>query len=402
MQQPGAKQSFLNIAGLWGIVVILALYMPVVSMAKNAMTALFLISGFWVLVMMVAGGFRDIRRWRIEGLFLVSFSVYLLVNMAVQESCANCLAETVNKGALLWVGMAVVLAAGIVTIRPQIVMAALSAGIILGSALLLVELYGNAPIYHWWRGGDVGAEFHLSRFNRQTSALVLIAWAPAAYYWSMSRRGIAAILLLVPALVAFSGESYAAQLSVICGFLGLGLAWISGATARYLVGGGAVALLLAAPILFSRTLEWGQGLYGSVSTSITHRLEIWDHAAARIADSPIWGWGFNQYRFTTVSPEELATYESFKSVPIHVHNNFLQIWVELGAIGALFALALIIISMRGIGRLSGGFQPFAWGLMAAVLSTASVAYGLWQHTWMAMIAMAVLCFQIARQEGDME
>jgi exopolysaccharide production protein ExoQ len=65
----------------------------------------------------------------------------------------------------------------------------------------------------------------------------------------------------------------------------------------------------------------------------------------------------------------------------HPHNIFLQIWLELGAIGAALALGLGLVALWQIGTLPAWVQVGANGLFAAGAAVGASGFDLWQ-TWL--------------------
>lgn len=132
-----------------------------------------------------------------------------------------------------------------------------------------------------------------------------------------------------------------------------------------------------------------------------HRIEIWHYTAEKIAARPLTGWGFDAARhlgdgspqFVVEQPDGSGiTYPGIGLLPLHPHNAILQIWLELGAAGALAAMLLLF----GLGRKLAAIGA-ACGRMNGALATASVAsalsilvlsFGLWQSWWQASLWLA--------------
>jgi O-antigen ligase len=79
-------------------------------------------------------------------------------------------------------------------------------------------------------------------------------------------------------------------------------------------------------------------------------------------------------------------------LPLHTHNGPLQIWLELGLVGALLATALV---------LALGWQatsPGSAGAFACAIAIASLSYGVWQGWWLCLLAMlALVSRQLTRE-----
>ncbi len=129
------------------------------------------------------------------------------------------------------------------------------------------------------------------------------------------------------------------------------------------------------------------------SVSVTHRLKIWRFVADVIAERPLAGWGLNASRELPGGNVEIAP--GANRLPLHPHNAFLQVWVELGAIGVALGAALGITALwaamtlrppaAGDARCA---RASALALIASGSLVAGVAYGIWQGWWMAALWLA--------------
>lgn len=78
-------------------------------------------------------------------------------------------------------------------------------------------------------------------------------------------------------------------------------------------------------------------LASDLPTSLRSRLEIWEQAARRISEKPLTGWGFASARYIP-NRGEISWIYPMEPMPIahmHPHNTVLQIWLEIGALGAV-------------------------------------------------------------------
>src|SRR3546814_3641058 len=69
-----------------------------------------------------------------------------------------------------------------------------------------------------------------------------------------------------------------------------------------------------------------------------HRIEIWRFAAEKAAERPLTGWGFDATRVLG----RIAESEVFsgRTLALHPHNLSLQVWLELGGVGALLVVGI--------------------------------------------------------------
>jgi O-antigen ligase len=133
------------------------------------------------------------------------------------------------------------------------------------------------------------------------------------------------------------------------------------------------------------------------SFHVPERVEIWAYYADLFWRRPWMGYGIGTEQF-------LADRAALTSIPLppnahlHPHNVPLQIFVELGVIGAtLFVLALISVTAR-LGR-NASFRTAVAVAPAAVFATAGLFnFGIWELWRVSGTILASICsFQLLRQ-----
>jgi len=238
------------------------------------------------------------------------------------------------------------------------------------------------------------------------------------------KPAVSVLALLLP-LVLATPIPRVAQLAILLPGLGVAL-WLPGESAKIaalagvvaafaamaaprLVARGAAALLavvfLAAPLLFSAGLARNPDL-SPLPFSAAHRVLIWDFVTQRIAEKPVLGWGMEASRsipggtatfdratldrFGLDSPGERGSFAlpSAQRLPLHTHNNALQLWLELGGIGAAIAAALVVAVMLAAAATS--IAPAALGAAVAGAVTGQLSFGAWQPWWIASMVLAAV------------
>jgi len=275
---------------------------------------------------------------------------------------------------------------------------ALLVGFWLALVLLAVEMASQAArglygsLYAHLIGPIAATESFL---NRPKTVLALLL--PLATFVAARRVGgwaaAATVAFCVP-IFAF-GESMAAALALPVAALAAAFGRFGGRRAPWLLAaiiGGAV---LAAPLLpHVATLE-KLGERRDVTVSIFHRAVIWAFVADRIAEKPILGWGMHASRNIPGGQSKIT--DMAETIPLHPHNAPLQIWLELGAVGALAAAILL----AWLARKTAG-PPLRQAVLVATLVTAvmvaSLSYGIWQGWWFATLwLLAALAAATSRE-----
>ncbi|MBC8338933.1 MAG: O-antigen ligase family protein, partial [Alphaproteobacteria bacterium] len=119
---------------------------------------------------------------------------------------------------------------------------------------------------------------------------------------------------------------------------------------------------------------------------------------------PLWGWGMDASRAIPQDDRRLAP--NMEIMPLHPHNAFLQIRLELGVPGVIITATLVYLFFSGLGVVGDRFSAAVMtGAGGAYLTVASVSYGIWQNWWLAfawsLAAMMVMALAPpAFEEGD--
>ena len=154
-----------------------------------------------------------------------------------------------------------------------------------------------------------------------------------------------------------------------------GAVWLWPRNAPRVLGAGAAVYFLAMPAVMWAIKATGrfEEFKADVPLSWSQRLGYWGHASAWIGDHPLRGWGLEASRM--FSP----------GIRLHPHDAALQIWLELGLIGAVAAAAFwagLFVRLSRPARDPAAAAGAAGG--AAYLVFAAVSFGVWQEWWLAL------------------
>lgn len=274
---------------------------------------------------------------------------------------------------------------------------ALLAAFVLAALLLALESLSGAAAHQWfldWRGR--GGEFDETVLNRAETVLLLAAWPCALVLLQRGHRAWALAPIAAGVAVIALGVSNSNQVAAAVALVGAFLAWWTGPWLQRLMAALMVVAVLAAPLLPATFLapERLAGYFDENHYSALHRLHIWRFAAARIAEAPVLGWGLDAARRIPGGDTKLPGGGNLMSV--HPHNASLQIWLELGGVGAALCAVLLAILWHRAGTLGGrGARAAATGLLLAGLVVANLSFGIWQTWWLAALAQAGIVFALA-------
>lgn len=272
----------------------------------------------------------------------------------------------------------------------------LAYGMVALAGVAAIDSLSGAAIYqklHAVTGEPISPDVAMVKVSLSTYALALLFW-PASLILSRL-HGARLILLLIAGTVVTSvlGSSDACLVALAAG----GLAWLlvryfGRNGARVLIGLVAAPFVLA-PLLLLVGVETGfvAWLHKLVPASWDARLNIWTFAADHIQSHPFRGWGLDASR----------TFGA--AIPLHTHNAQLQLWLELGAIGAALAGVFFCWLAYGVARTSErsrGEAAMAAGALVSYLVIGALSFGVWQEWWLGLGALTLIACGLARATAE--
>lgn len=233
-------------------------------------------------------------------------------------------------------------------------------------------------------------------FNRPMLTLMLLLPVVAGFLAGRRTIGVVAAIGL-SALVAFAigrSESGAAFLGVYAAMAIFILAWLGPRLVTRAAAIAFVAVLALAPLLGPLG---DRAIPASVHERLANdhsrdRIDIWLSFGDAIWQDPILGGGFG------VSPLMDKTSVARKVAPEHrqllgvghPHNAAIQIWAELGIVGVVLTLLIVLQILRSIARQQRIVASAALALMAGATAVALVGHGAWQGWWAASLGAAIV------------
>lgn len=258
---------------------------------------------------------------------------------------------------------------------------------LIGLALALATL-GAGFAYAKVTGDSLWSSFNvdpLTTLNTGAVAVGLLGWPALALLWRRGRRwpavSVAGAVYLGFTFLS-SGAALAAPLAGLAAFL---LVWLWGRRGALALAAVAVILALTAPQVVSSALsvERVEAMAAKAPASPGHRVRMWAFAVEKVDEKPIWGWGMDASRSMPGGHEQIAP--GTEILPLHPHNAFLQVRLELGLPGAAIVAALLGVFFAVVigGMNDRGGRAVAAGAGVAYLTVAAISYGVWQNWWVA-------------------
>jgi exopolysaccharide production protein ExoQ len=290
----------------------------------------------------------------------------------------------------------------------------LSVAMLVFFAVILADMLSKGAVDNFvmrLRGQPQSKIHVLSHFKIGISVFGILLAPLLVWYWR--QRNWAAVVVL-PLGLAVCGQVVGSNTGVVAAILAgfiLALAlW------RLRLAAAGLALVLAAGFLATPLVIANMPPLFELAAktrflpnSMFHRFAIWKFTVERVAERPVLGWGLDASR-------ELPGGDSYLklpawggdvvmdveglALPLHPHNLFLQVWVELGGIGALIMLAGALVLVSRLSR-SPRTGPVGLAMLAGALVVGASSFGAWQAWWLAcQWLFAVYCVALAGDGGD--
>jgi len=258
--------------------------------------------------------------------------------------------------------------------------------LILGAAVALV--LGHVVWLSFWlpavRQGFKLPYDHLFELNRGVALLAVLAWPALLVLWRRGQLVGAGVLAFAYLHLLVRTESASAKAAAVAAFAALIAVMVLPRIVPLVVAGVLATLTLLLPWAFSQLppVEELVQSFPQLFPSAQHRLYIWQFAVERIGEHPWLGWGLDASR--NLPGGKVRPPVGMEMMPLHPHNNLLQIRLELGLTGAAIMAALLA---RGWSLAARQPDRAAAAVHAAMLSGYLVVglfgYGMWQSWWIA-------------------
>lgn len=247
------------------------------------------------------------------------------------------------------------------------------------------------------------ASIQLYTVNRNLALLNLFLWPtllllrvgmPQRRAWLAT-----AIMIAASAIAMFNSEHETSMIALVVGCLVLVGMLAAAALTRALI----LTVWLGATLLIvpAANIAHDGGLHRVdwLPTSARNRIVLWNVTADRMLGAPILGVGIESTKPLDQQAAPAARLEPgdtyAQRTGRHAHNIFMQVWYELGAIGAVLLLVAGLAALRALARLSAIDQPFAFASFASTMVLASFSWGLWQPWFMCAFGLWTVLLLIA-------
>lgn len=276
---------------------------------------------------------------------------------------------------------------------------ALGLGMIPASLLILWEMHAEMALHMAWGGTP-----NPSKMNQGAVLMAIWLWPVLHAVLQRYGRWLTLALLVVAGAGILGSHSETARLAFRVALVGFALDWLGWRRFPLVVGGALAAFMLAQPWLMAvlhgvmpqavlDTFKSGHAAERLVIwTSFSYAVQLWPLAGVGFDGSGLIGFG---PRLALIPPELWTGIRDS-----HPHNMYLQVWVELGLLGALpLAVFLwrsgVIVARQPWRSLS----PYGTAVLVTLPVVALVGYGAWQAWWIAAFVAVPVLFEVAARQA---
>jgi len=255
-----------------------------------------------------------------------------------------------------------------------------------------------------------------ANFGRGIIILLMIMPFSVAMYINKGKILLALGVVILVSTIVILGPNHSAKIALFITILSSIIIYFLGPRSFLYFGIISIIFILFLPIISSKILPpigsieknnyynvpWQKTAIGG---SIIHRLLVWEYVANEIYKRPILGHGTGTSRLIgqNIILNVPNTNQEIKGgIPLHPHNNFLEIWLELGLLG------IIIINILWMKIIKYGIQMrqdsyiIGTGVCSSIVTIfiiSNLSFGVFQAWWMSSIALIFLIIlQFSKKE----
>lgn len=195
---------------------------------------------------------------------------------------------------------------------------------------------------------------------------------------------------------AFLSTHETSKIAVCTGAAVYLVAHASKTLALGIVMAGWLTSVAATPLIMSAVLPMTKDLTSFVPASLQHRFVIWHVALNDIAAHPWKGVGVGSTRVNFREKEMNRAPDKITGLAAHSHNWFLDLWRELGAIGAALAVLWVALIAQKLFLQLRTVPPELIAFAGLVLAMSTSSFSLWAPWYLCAIGLSFAMFGISK------
>lgn len=345
-------------------------------------------------------------------------TIFMVILFTLWAFIASFWAINVDQAFLEWSATFLVIISSIVVsgvlrylrkTQLELLTIALLIAIPLAIILIAIEIFSYGALDSFFRTHLFGKPFlyfSIQHYNRGACFLAVIFWVLVMALSRKIRQDASAIVpwIIVLGIVLLITlcrlESLSAKVGFIGGVFVFGLVALAPRAGIRLIQVGIILLAISEVIAAPRIQPMDYVNKGLPLSSL-HRIFIWHFAGAKAQEKPFTGYGFYSSRDIPGGKDMIqipnqSLPEGSVYLPNHTHNSIIQVWLELGYVGLVLYIAILL---SGLSWILGTVRaPLQQALMTAMLMTylgiSLFAFNVWQEWWVATGLFAFMLMRI--------
>ena len=245
------------------------------------------------------------------------------------------------------------------------------------------------------------------RMNRGATILAILLWPTIVLTVHKPFLSIAFVIVAMGTIICSASNAAIAGVTVSVAVFGF--IWLRPKLTCNILFAACVLYIMFAPVIHSKLTD--PKIFNVTSETIKnnkqwfprsayHRLLIWSFVSKKTFEKPITGWGFYSSRVMPGGEDKLDLHET--ALPLHPHNGILQVWAELGCVGALILIILCFSIRKTILKLQGRIEfAAATSMFMCSFVIICVSYGVWQSWWIAILMLLSAFFLGSCRSGQL-
>jgi len=274
---------------------------------------------------------------------------------------------------------------------------AMLVGVIALALITFIDSVLKASIYQAIRRATddpIRPDLAMVKVSMGAYPLALLFWPCVRLLDAWKFRGRNVVIALIATMTVAGAHITGADAPIAAMLLG-GVTWLGVRVIGKPFVRGLIPVVSALFIFAPMVVLWGvrSGVFAWLHViappSWDARLNIWAFTANQIVDHALRGWGIDASR-------------TFPAIPLHTHNAALQLWLELGSVGAALTAAFFawilyrVVAWTGEERRNGAM---AAGALVSYLVIGGLSFGVWQEWWLALGALTAIACGVAQKSS---
>lgn len=251
-------------------------------------------------------------------------------------------------------------------------------------------------------------KFYDHWLDRGICIFAVTSWALIYHFWNSKKPHLGLVTYFVTLLIIFLSDSDSSRLAYLCsGILALFLRISNMKLYRLFVSMMVCGIFLMPIFSYYQPLEQMPHAPGKIAISHLHRLYIWKFVSVKSMDRPALGHGLGasrhihpEERFYGHVMDENGRSISLNPLPLHPHNNILQVLLELGICGLLlfaFYIRHLLYKIRSIGEKNMLLSICISGAFLTYFIIGMISYNMLQSWWVMVIILSTTLMGLVKK-----